>query len=66
MIGKRCQFSQIARDRGLKGSRVQRGRRVKYAGWVKGQSECGKYWSVLWDGLRHRRLIEKVLIEAET
>ena len=65
MIGSRCQLSPEAYRRGLKGSRYLAGKLVKYAGEIVGESEDGKCWWVRWDGLRHQRLIEKVLIEVE-
>ena len=64
-IGDRCQFNERARESGLKGSRLQAGQRIKYAGFVVGESEDKTCWSVKWDGLRLPRRVRKVFVEAE-
>lgn len=65
MIGKRCQLSQTARQRGMKMSRFKAGRLLKYVGKIVGEAEGGTCWLVVWDGLKNSRPLEKVLIEAE-
>ena len=65
MIGKRCQLSQEAKKRGLKTNRYRDGILLQYVGKVVGESDDGKCWSVIWDGLRHPRPLDKALIEME-
>lgn len=65
MINSRVQFSDEAEKRGIKLSRFWSGRPQKYVGKCVGESEDKTCWLVVWDGLRHPRQIEKVLIERE-
>ena len=66
MIGQRCQLSSEAKTRGLKQTHWRDGVHKPYAGKVVGESEDGKCWLVVWDGLRHPRPLEKVLIAPST
>lgn len=65
MVGSRCQFSDEAQKRGIKTMRYWSGEPRKYVGRIDGETPDGKCWLVVWDGLRHPRQIEKVLIERE-
>lgn len=65
MINARCQFSDAARQRGIKLSRFWSGEMRKYVGKVVGESKDGTCWLVVWDRMRYPRQIEKVLIERE-
>ena len=65
MINARCQFSAEAEKRGIKTLRYWSGEPRKYVGKITGESEDGTRWLVVWDGMRHPRQIEKVLIESE-
>ena len=65
MIHSRCQLSEEARKRGLKMSHFRHGVLQPYVGQVVGETPDGKCWLVVWDGLRHPRPLEKVLIGSE-